>query len=119
VTEPKQAEVPLTIPVMLCIRPNGRRVPDAMTVPEDYLDRATIIEAKLAELDSVGITITAEQIGGNQVNVCLDDGEFDYKYELFPGDEKLLNGITELVLNFDVYDYRKARAVHDKMEAGE
>lgn len=101
-----------TIPVMLCIRPNGRRQPDTMLVPEKYRtdEYWPKIEENLVLLGKYGIDITAEQIGGNQVNVCLDDGDFDYKFEIFPGSEKLLEGITELVLNFDEQDYLKAKA---------
>lgn len=105
------------IPVQLYLRPDernprSRKQADNMKVPSRYHadDVWTKIEENLVLLGKYNITITAEQIPGNLVNVCLDDGDFDYKFELFPNDKALLVGITELVLNFDEADYLKAKA---------
>jgi hypothetical protein len=119
VTEPKQAEVPFTIPVVMYLRPNGRKAIGHVMVPEEFMapEKFVVLEAKLEEMASVGIAITQEEIPGNTMSVCLDDGDFDYKTELFPVDETYGKRLTEFVMGFDVYDYRKVRG--QKEEAGE
>lgn len=112
-TEPKQAEMPpLTIPVVMFLRPNGRRHNGSIQVPEEYAtpEKSAVLEAKLAELDNEGIMITTEDIPGDAASICMDDGDFDYRTALFPLGEGLAKQITEFVLSFDVYDYRKAKA---------
>lgn len=117
-TEPRQAEVPFTIPVVEYVRPSGRKVRGGNVVPEEYMapEKFAVLEAKLAEMDNEGITITVEDVGNRQRNVCLDNGEFDYKYELFRFDEEYDKKVAELVMNFDVHDYRKAMAAYEDGE---
>lgn len=107
--------MPHTIPVVMFLRPNGRRAPGAIEVPAEYETPEKIgeLNSKLASLAEHGIMITTEDIPGDAANVCLDDGEFDYKVELFPLDETLAKRITELVLSFDEEDYLRAKERYD------
>lgn len=111
----KEEVVPPTIPVTMFIRPNGKRHQGSIWVPEGTdLER---LEAKLAEMVECGVIVTSEEISPTEVNVCLDDGDFDYQVELFRADETINQKITDLVLAFDPEDYRKVR--RQKEEAGE
>lgn len=109
--------MPPTIPVTMFVRPFGRKHQGSIWVPEGT--DIELLEAKLAEMAECGVYVTSEEISTTEVNVCLDDGDFDFKVELFAADETINQKITDLVLSFDVAEYRKAREAHDKMEAGE
>lgn len=108
-------EVKRTIPVTLYIRPNGGRTRDELLVSEEYAsdEEWAKVEENLVLFGKYGITVTAEEVGGHQINVCLDDGDFDYKFELFPGNDKLITGIVGLVRDFDEQDYLKAKEMQD------
>lgn len=107
--------MPYTIPVVMYLRPNGRRASGSIQVPAEYEtpEKFAVLEAKLAELAAEGITVTTEDIPGDTASVCMDNGDFDYKTELFPLGEGLAGQITEFVMSFDVYDYRKAVELYD------
>lgn len=107
-----------TIPVVMFLRPDGRRAPGSIQVPAEYEtpEKLVVLEAKLAELAAEGIMITTEDIPGDAASVCMDTGEFDYKTALFPLGEGLAGQITEFVLSFDVYDYRKAARAYEDGE---
>ena len=96
------------IPVVQYMRPNGRKQQGSIVVPEEF--RTDQLKEKLALLAKHGIAITQEDVGGNQANVCLDDGDHDYKFELFSLDENYGKKVMQLVLDFDEADYLKAKA---------
>ena len=110
--------MPHTIPVMMYLRPNGRRQSGAILVPAEFEvpEKFAVLEAKLEELASCGITITQEEIPGDTMSVCLDTGDFDYKTELFPVDDTYAKRLTEFVMTFDVDDYRKAARAYEDGE---
>jgi hypothetical protein len=43
----------------------------------------------------------------NMVNICMDDGSFDYKYEVVPHPD-VNTKVLELIDNFNLQDYRNA-----------
>jgi hypothetical protein len=108
VTEPKQAEVTAHIPVVQYMRPRGLKHEGFIVVPEEF--QTDQLKEKLALLVKHGIRITQEDVGCNQVNVCLDDGDHDYKFELFSFDGDYGKKVMQLVLDFDEADYLKAKA---------
>lgn len=107
-----------TIPVVMYLRPNGNRAHGAVEVPAEFEtpEKWTVIEAKLAELAAHGIAITQEEIPGDTVSVCLDNGEFDYKTALFPADQTYATRLTEFVMAFDLEDYHKVMQAYEDGE---
>jgi hypothetical protein len=98
------------IPIDEYKKPNGFL--ETISFPVECTDEseATKLDVQLKKLDEYGIKVTGE-ITGNLLNVCLDDGSFDYKFELF-GKDTYQDDIKNLVLNFDEEDYKTFRASH-------
>lgn len=94
----------IKIPAVEYVRPNGVRNLGGWLAP--YSDE---LRDKIKELIDCNIEITVELVFGNMVNVCFDDGDFDYKYELIPNDSELVGHVTDLVLAFDKEDYLAKR----------
>ena len=61
------------IPVVQYMRPRGLKHEGFIVVPEEF--QTDQLKEKLALLVKHGIRITQEDVGYNQVNVCLDDGD--------------------------------------------
>lgn len=91
------------LPAVRYIRPDGMRDEGAITIPYDEE-----VATRSRQMQRLGIEVTLELMHG-MVNVCLDDGEFDFKFELFPNGPKLVEGISSLVKNFDPEEYRQRR----------
>lgn len=91
------------IPGIRYHRPNARR-------EEGHFELPTVdnLQAKFNEIDEAHIEITAELMVGNVVNVCFDNGDFDYKFFLWGNDPELVEGLTKAILEFDADDYAKA-----------
>jgi hypothetical protein len=104
-----------TVPMAEYKRPNGFL--EVIDLPIDCVDEDEInkVREKLDLMHKHNITITGE-IMGTMCNVCLDDGEFDYKFELF-SKEGFQDKVKKLVLDFDEADYVLAKEVHLQGEA--
>lgn len=91
------------LPIVYYLPPNGVRTFGVLDVPysREIADKSSL-------LNDLGIGITMELVFG-QVNVCLDDGDFDYKFKLFPNGPELIDGVVKLVTEFDVNDYHARR----------
>lgn len=94
------------IPAVRYHRPDGMREPGKVRVDVDQVTYDKLTE-NLKVMGERNIEVTLELMGP-MVNVCLDDDNFDYKFELFPHNETLPDKIKDLVLNFDLDDYLKA-----------
>ncbi len=107
-----------TIPVVMFLRPNGRRQPGSIQVPAEYEtpEKIAQLEEVLVLLGKYGIDVTTEDVPGDAASVCLDTGEFDYKTGLFALGEGLARQITEFVLSFDEQDYLKVMAAYEDGE---
>jgi hypothetical protein len=98
-------ETTLFVPMRRYFRPNGHSemghliIPDART--PDRLSR-------LEWIASEHIEFTMEALP-DMVNICMDDGEFDYKYAVVSAD-KVNVTVLELIDNFNLQDYRNAAA---------
>lgn len=104
--------VQVKIPMDEYVRPNGFH--ETIQLPVECVDQAQAdkLEAKLALLRKHNIDVTGELMG-NQCNVCLDDGTFDYKFELFPQDG-FTDKVRDLVLTFDEADYLRAKEMNEE-----
>jgi hypothetical protein len=105
-----------TIPMAEYKRPNGFH--ETIHLPVACTDEAECdkLREKLAKLHELNITITGELMGG-MCNVCLDDGNFDYKFEIY-GPEDFPDKVKQLVLNFDEEDYKNAVELNNRIEEG-
>lgn len=104
----------MEIPGVRYHRPDGHREDGKWTVP--YTPET---ERNIKRMTELGIEITCEFIPGGLINVCLDDGTFDYKFELFPNTPELADKLGKLVHDFDEEDYRRRREQNDAIESGE
>jgi hypothetical protein len=96
-------ETTLFVPMRRYFRPNGHSemghliIPDART--PDRLSR-------LEWIASEHIEFTMEAFP-NMANICMDDGSFDYKYEVVMHQEVNAK-VLEMIDNFNLQDYRNA-----------
>jgi hypothetical protein len=75
-------------------------------------------QSRLDLITETGLFFTAELMSPGMINVCLDDGEFDYKFEVLPNDERLHQGMLAIIATFDVDDYREAARLNQLAEMG-
>jgi hypothetical protein len=96
-------EATLFVPMRRYFRPNGHSemghliIPDART--PDRLSR-------LEWIANEHIEFTMEAFP-DMVNICMDDGSFDYKYEVV-SHQNVNTKVLELIDNFNLQDYRNA-----------
>lgn len=102
----------LKVPGIQYHRPGGSREYDFLIIPNAYtVDRKNIIQV----LQNQGIDITFEFVFGGTVNVCLDNGDFDYKSELVKNGPPLFDCVLKLIDDFDYEDYVRAKDFEDRM----
>lgn len=94
------------IPVVEYKRPDGRQVETTLQFEAGDETVAKRLADKLELLRQHDITITIEGVMGGLINVCLDDRNIDYEFELFPDDGEFSNRVAELVLTFDEKKYK-------------
>lgn len=99
--------VAILVPVVEYIRPNGARSHSAVLVNKDINDCA-LFSDQLETMKNLGVEITVEDVLDGIVNVCLDDGFFDYKYLTVKSNE-LASTVARLVDEFDVMDYARTK----------
>jgi hypothetical protein len=99
----------LQVPVKEYFRPNGRSEAKEITIPDGWTEQRA---AALNALNDEEIDLTVERFPA-MVNICLDDGDFDYRYEVVPLDQ-LHATILRLLDEFDVKDYHRAATVMAK-----
>lgn len=107
--------VSMKIPVSEYVKPTGFR--EVIYLPVECADQAQAdkLAAQLDRLHQHGINVTGEVVSEHMCNVCLDDGEFDYKFELF-GQDGFADRVRDLVLDFDEADYLSAKAAEQVAE---
>jgi hypothetical protein len=96
----------LQVPVKEYFRPDGRSEAKEITIPDGWTEQRA---AALGLLNDEEIDLTVERFPA-MVNICLDDGDFDYKYEVVPP-HKVDATILRLLDEFDLEDYRRAATV--------
>jgi hypothetical protein len=93
----------MLIPAVEYRRPSGERNESGWNV-HVASEKEAELKTKLSQLDELGISITVENTGIG-INVCLDDGQGDYKFYLWPNDAELPRRVMEMVVGFDKDDY--------------
>jgi len=107
------------IPAVRYHRPAGYQEPGKVRVECVSQEEYDKLAANLEVMKERNITVTLEMVDQTMVSVCLDDGNFDYKTELWPNGEVLLENVKKLILDFDLDDYLKAANAHfDAEQAG-
>jgi hypothetical protein len=87
--------------------PNGYSEVGQLIIPDA---RNTARLAQLYLIAKEGIEFTMEVLNGGMVNLCMDDGEFDYQYAVVT--PTYVNAkVLELIDSFNIEDYHKAAAV--------
>lgn len=101
--------VRVIIPMSEYVKPNGFR--EVVYLPAECANQAQAdkFTANLALLHKHHIDVTGEIVSEHMCNVCLDDGDFDYKFELFEVDG-FVDKVRDLVLDFDEADYLRAKS---------
>jgi len=85
-------------PVVEYVRPYGHRHEDILELPElPGLEAGSLLLAQL------GIEVTLEDMQ-RMINVCFDDGDFDYRFFLFSREE-LARRVAEEIAAFNEEDY--------------
>lgn len=90
------------IPVTQYLRPHGKQRPQFTEVS----DEAAV---KFAEIEALGLALTAEIIPPDCVHVCISDGQRgeDYDSVLVPNGPGLQEAISGMLLRFDGQAYRR------------
>lgn len=104
----------LRVPARMYKRPNGSWEEGNIDIPGALTEhRASQLKTILDE----ELFFTMEYMPiGNMVNICLDDGDFDYRFELVSNtDAKVFESVLSIIDNFDVEAYRKASHDHNIM----
>ena len=102
----------LQLPLRAYFRPYGESRTNILTIPGAWTENR---QQQLDQIKSAEIEFTVEAFP-TCMNICMDDGKFDYKYELVPTDA-VYNTILRLIDEFDIEDYRRAAATHAEQEA--
>jgi hypothetical protein len=96
-------ETTLFVPMRRYFRPDGHNEMGHLIIPDARTpDRL----ARLEWIASEHIEFTIEAFP-DMTNICMDDGSFDYKYEVVPHQEVNAK-VLELIDNFNLQDYRNA-----------
>ncbi len=90
------------IEAVMYTRPDGESHRFVYSVPDSPLAREKYQELRDCEID-----ITFETVWANTINVCLDDGDFDYKTMLWQNDPSLPERVGNLICEFDRTDYEE------------
>jgi hypothetical protein len=98
-----QSNDTLFVPTRQYFRPNGHSVMGHLIIPDA---RTPARCAQLEWIANEHIEFTIE-VFPNTVNICMDDGEFDYKFEVVPP-ENVNDKVLEMIDSFNVQDYRNA-----------
>lgn len=101
----------MSIPVVHFIRPDGARRAGELRVPA-----SEVLSRRLQEMAALGIEITMEVMDLRTVNVCFDDGDFDFRFELIPNDVELPGAVAAMVAEFDANKFNVARLAFEDSE---
>lgn len=86
-------------------RPRGDIEEGNFTIPNANTDERL---AKLDLIEKTGLFFTVEFLPTGLINLCLDDGKFDFKFEVTPNGPELIDKVLEIIDEFDVEKYCKA-----------
>ena len=84
-------------------RPNGQSRSGKLIIPDAYRPERVL---RLEVIENEGIEFTLE-VFDHGVNICMDDGTFDYKFEFVTSDQ-VNETVLRLIDGFDVHHYRNA-----------
>lgn len=102
----------LFIPMRQYFRPDGHSKTGTLVIKNAYtIARQNAIEV----IQQAGIEFTLESSVGGMVNICMDDGTFDYKFELVTS-EQVNDTVLRLIDEFNLDDYRAASAAYAEAE---
>jgi hypothetical protein len=97
----------LYVPMRQFFRPNGESKKGQLMIP------GARTPARLSQLEWIAnenIEFTIEVLNGGMVNLCMDDGEFDFAYAVVtPANVNIK--VLVFIDTFSVEDYRRAAAV--------
>jgi hypothetical protein len=87
--------------------PNGYSEVGQLSIPDA---RSATRLAQLELIAKEGIEFTMEVLNGGMVNLCMDDGTFDYRFDVVK--PTLVNERVLLFIdNFSIEDYHKVAAI--------
>lgn len=65
------------------------------------------MQKNLDYIHDLGLRFTAELIAGNMINICLENDDFDYVFELVVNTATWPLKIAEIIKEFDAEEYLK------------
>lgn len=98
-------ELYLVVPVRRYVRPNG-----TVHREEFYIGWTSQLEQNLDAMLVAGYHVTLEAVAENSLNVCVEDDERDFEYQIVKNDSR---EPVEVVTSF-IGDYDAARYQHIK-----
>jgi hypothetical protein len=100
----------LRVPCRKYWKPHGRSQNGWLIIPDGYSPERQLMLDVIAH---EGIWFTIEDMDFYMVNLCMDDGTFDYVYQVI-GTDKVNDAVLKLIDEFDVHRYRQHYQMHSQ-----
>jgi hypothetical protein len=102
----KSVQTTLFVPMRQYFRPHGQSTMGHLVIADACTPKRLI---QLEWIATEHIEFTIEVLITGAVNLCMDNGDFDYKY-MVVAPEQVNTTVLELIDNFDLQDYRRLSA---------